>query len=280
VGFRVDVVLDADYPGVGELFDGWSAVRTVYDGRCERPRQTSYDALLAAIPPFYWSRYARYYKGCYRPPDELFFRDEQAYYLDFARSLGCDISNPPYYFLPITRQHSDVAAPFTVALVPGCKTGEMAAKRWPFFPELAGRFDNVTVVGTGDDLICFDGTRMRFPGHVDSLVVRLSLRMAAVVLAYASVVVANDCGLGHVAGALGVPTVLLFGPTPHATLGQFPPNVTIVRQGLHCEPCWFTKRFNACAGAVTCLGGLSVDEVTEIVTRQLPVNLGAACRTA
>src|SRR6266478_6409389 len=53
--------------------------------------------------PFYWSRYAADYQiggnSAMRPADALFYRDEQAYYLEFALSLGCEISEPPFYFV-------------------------------------------------------------------------------------------------------------------------------------------------------------------------------------
>ncbi len=256
-GFVVDVLIDADYPGVTELLNGWSGVRTVFDGRRNHPSHASYALLLAAIPPFYWQRYARQYARAkhtlYRAPDALFYRDEQAYYLEFARSVGCDVSDPPYYFLPITAEENAAAGPTTVVLAPGSKTGEMAAKRWPFFPELADRFEDVVLIGTDDDLSRFDGGRMEFSSHVRSLVGHLSLRETAQIIANAGAVVANDGGLGHIAGALGIPTVLLFGPTPHSTLGRLPGNVTILRRGLGCEPCWFTNRFRACEGRLSCL---------------------------
>src|SRR6202008_731065 len=114
-------------------------------------------------------------------------------------------------------------------------------------------FQDVVIVGTADDLHNFDGTPMRFPGHARSLVGRLSLREAAGVIAAAGAVVANDSGLGHVAGAVGTPTILLFGPTPDATLGRLPPNVKVLRGGLACEPCWFGDRFGACAGRIACM---------------------------
>ena len=154
----------------------------------------------------------------------------------------------------------------TVVLAPGCKTGEMTAKRWPYFPELAERFDDVAVVGTGDDLRRFDGTAMRFAAHVRSFAGRLTLRATAEVLASAGVVVANDSGLAHVAAAVGTPTVMIFGPTPHATLGRFPPNVAVLRAGLPCEPCWFGgARFRACDRRIDCLRSLGVEEVEREV---------------
>jgi ADP-heptose:LPS heptosyltransferase len=262
-GFAVDLVVDADYLGVDELFRGWSAVRRVYDGRGGLPLPASYERVAAAIPPFYWQRFrARYAQlDIQRPPDMLFYENEQAYYLEFARFLGCDVSDAPYYFLPVQRR----VATATVVLAPGSKPLEMAAKRWPYFAELAAAFDDVALVGTADDLVQFDRARMSFPSHVCSFIGRLSLRETASLLADAAVVLANDCGLGHLAGALGTPTVLLFGPTPHRTLGALPPNVMVLRTGLPCEPCWFGARFRACSRRIDCLRQLRAETVVEAV---------------
>jgi ADP-heptose:LPS heptosyltransferase len=224
-----------------------------------------------AFPPFHRStgRYAGSYRGVInaipRPPDASFYRNEQDYYLDFARRLGCEVGPPPHYFLPIAPDTTHDISSATVVLAPGCKTGVMASKRWPYFPQLAGRFAEIVLVGTSDDLTQFDGTRMRFPGHVRSLVGELSLAETASVLAAAGAVVANDSGLGHVAGAVGAPTLLLFGPTPHAALGQLPPNVAVLRAGLACEPCWHGDRFGACAGRIDCLGAIEVERVAKAV---------------
>ena len=267
-GFVVDVLLDADYAGVGELLQGWSAVRTVYDGRCERVNYVAYTQLVVAVPPFSWGRYAPWYaqtKGTIpRPPDILFYRNEQAYYLDFARRLGCNMRKPPYYFLPVSSEDAD-GDRRTIVLAPGCKPEAMAAKRWPFFPELAASFEDVVVVGTNDDLLRFDGSPMAFPKHARSFVGSLTLRETAAVIARARVVVGNDSGLGHIAGALGVPTILLFGPTPDRTLGHLPLNVTVMRTDLECEPCWFERRFHACNARVDCLNRLSLDSVVRRV---------------
>jgi hypothetical protein len=256
-GFTVDLLIDGDYADSAELFYGWSALRAVYNARLGEQPTGPYDFRLPALPPFYWSRYAADYQiggnAVMRPADALFYRDEQVYYLEFALSLGCNISEPPFYFVPAAPDSAHGIAGETLVLAPGCKTGEMAAKRWPYFPQLSKLFHNVVVIGISDDLYNFDGSAMHFPAHVRSLVGQLSLRETATVLAAAGAVVANDSGLGHIAGAVGTPTILLFGPTPDATLGRLPPNVGVLRAGLACEPCWFGDRYGPCAGRVACL---------------------------
>jgi ADP-heptose:LPS heptosyltransferase len=272
-GFIVDVLVDADYPEVGELLRGWSAVRRIYEGSANGPAPADYDHVIPAIPPFYWARYRSRYSyvatAVRRPQDDLFMRNEQAYYLEFARTMGCDTSEPPFYFLPVASGNREAPAR-TLLLAPGSKTGIMANKRWPYFPDLAEYFADVLVVGTADDLVSTAGVELQFPRHCRSLVGQLSICETARVLAGAGAVVASDCGLGHVAGACGVPTVLLFGPTPHLSLGPMPPNVRILRAGLSCEPCWLSSRFRACAEQITCLKHLEPTVVARAVCEMAP----------
>jgi len=275
-GLEVDVLVDGDYAQTADLLMGWSAVRAVFNGSLLLRPAGLYDVVVPGIPPFYWQRYARHYAKCgscvARPPDDLFYRDEQAYYLAFANALGCDTGGQHYYFLPIPPDRVHGIASTTLVLAPGCKTGEMAAKRWPHFAELAEQFEDVVVVGTQDDLYCWDGKSMKFPTHVRCLVGELTLRQTAEVLAAAGAVVANDSGLGHIAGAVGVPTVMIFGPTPDRTLGTLPPNVRVLRSGLPCEPCWFRSRFRACQSRIDCLSKISVEmvlnEMSDIVLQR------------
>ena len=275
MGFVVDLLLQADYPQTADLLRDWSVIREIYDERSQNIMTlNTYDCIIPAIPPFYWSRFAhRYTKAARhirRPPDTLFYQDEQAYYLAFAHELGYPVARRPFYRLPIAPRADFGVTACTLIIAPGCKTGEMAAKRWPYFPQLAERFEDVAIVGTTDDVRRNDGTVWPLPRHARSFIDQLTLRETAELLAAAGVVVGNDSGLSHMAAAVGTPTVMLFGPTPHLSLGQFPPHVKVLRTGLECEPCWFRARFQACAAQMHCLHRLTV----EIVEQELRILLG------
>jgi ADP-heptose:LPS heptosyltransferase len=266
---RIELRLDCDYPGAGELFRPWSALQAVFDTRAGESPGAGHDIIVPAIPPFAWPRFVNLYRSSAalpRPPDALFYANEQAYYLDFARQLGCDITPAPHGFVPAPPVPAGDIGPGTLVLAPGCKTGIMAAKRWPFFPELAGYFDDVVIAGTADDLRLFDGKPMIFPPHVRSLVESLSLAELAGALACAGAVVANDSGLGHLAAAAGASTVLLFGPTPDDVLGRLAPNITVLRANLACAPCWYASRLAACGGRPACLASLSPATVVDAIS--------------
>ena len=274
MGFVVDLLIYADYPQTADLLHDWSVIRAVYDSRSQNTTTLStYDVIMPAIPPFYWSRFAPLYKNVSRtlrrPPATLFYQNEQAYYLAFARELGYPAARHPFYRLPIALREDCGVTARTLIIAPGCKTGEMAAKRWPYFPQLAERFEDVVIVGTADDVRRDDGAVWPLPRHARSLIDQLTLRETAALLAAAGVVVGNDSGLSHMAAAVGTPTVMLFGPTPHLSLGQLPPHVKVLRTGLECEPCWFRGRFQACTAQIHCLHQLTVKTVEQELRRLL-----------
>jgi ADP-heptose:LPS heptosyltransferase len=266
LGCAVDVCLDADYLETIELLRPWSVVREIHtDGVAAAIRRRRYSHVVPAVPPFYWARFRNAYSRVVdvvdRPPDRLFFHDEQAYYLQFARALGY-IGDRPIPTLPIAPRAEETRVGFdTVVLAPGCKTGRMAAKRWPYFPPLAERFESVVLVGTNDDLRQHDGQPMRFAPHVRSFVDALTLRETVELMASAGVVIANDSGLAHAAAAVGTLTLMLFGPTDHVCLGPLPPSAIVLRTGLSCEPCWTRSPLAACGSRVDCLRALDVDAV-------------------
>lgn len=269
LGFAVDVLLAADYTQTSGLLRPWSVVRDIFT-RLAQPPLARYERIAPALPPFYQAHFGRAIayrpNAIRRPPDSLYYEDEQEFYLHFARSLDYPAARAPRPCLPIGPSERNGVTSRTVVLAPGCKTGVMATKRWPYFAELAAAFSDVMVVGTPDDLRNHDGSPMSFPSHVRSLAGKLSLRETAELMAAAGVVVGNDSGLSHVAAAVGTPTVMLFGPTPDKSLGAMPPNVKVLRSGLPCEPCWFRDRFRACGKKIECLATLRVDTVIQEVS--------------
>ena len=270
LGHDVDVVLCADYRETGSLLQGWDVVRRVV----EQPCLDEYEAVIPAVPPFYGARVEAAYRSSPRvvpsPPAALFYRDEQEYYCSFARALGF-CGPAPVYRLPIAPADRDGIGMRTVVLAPGCKGGDMAAKRWPGFATLAARLEDVAIVGTQEDGRDAGGEVTRFPPHARSFLGALTLRETAELVAAAGAVVANDSGIGHMAAALGTPTLMLFGPTPHATLGTLRPNVTVLTAGAACQPCWFSSaRLAACSGRVDCLRRIPADAVESWVRQVLP----------
>lgn len=85
------------------------------------------------------------------------------------------------------------------------------------------------------------------------------------VLSHCRLMVTNDSGPMHVAAALGVPVVALFGPTDHTTTSPLIPLHQIVRKRVHCAPC--LKR--VCPTDHWCMTAIEVDDVLGAAYRLL-----------
>lgn len=86
----------------------------------------------------------------------------------------------------------------------------------------------------------------------------------------ARLAVGNDCGPLHLAGMLGLPGVVLFGPT--AARQWAPPGLTVLRGRARCRPCTLDTADLACPEAAPtppCLEHIGVDEVEAAVLRLL-----------
>jgi heptosyltransferase II len=81
----------------------------------------------------------------------------------------------------------------------------------------------------------------------------------AAAMAHCAAVITNDSGPLHVAAALAVPTVSIFGPTdPERTV--IPGATRVIRQRLACQPCYQRE---CPLGHHRCMADVSVDEVLE-----------------
>ena len=76
--------------------------------------------------------------------------------------------------------------------------------------------------------------------------------------------VTNDTGPMHVAVALGVPVVALFGPTEPTRTGPYRQLDSVLRIDLECAPCLKASCRNA--ESLACLNRISVDRVLSKLT--------------
>jgi heptosyltransferase-2 len=92
---------------------------------------------------------------------------------------------------------------------------------------------------------------------------RTSLRAAIGLISRCSFFVTNDSGLMHIAAALNVPTVAIFGPTDPVATGPQGPKTRIVRHETACAPCLKPE----CPEDHACMLDIRPGEVWEAVER-------------
>ena len=128
-----------------------------------------------------------------------------------------------------------------VALAPGSVWG---TKRWPYYPELAARLTErgarvVVVGGAADRALAETIAQACHAGTVVDATGKLSLLASAELLARCTALVTNDSAPQHLASAMGVPTLTIFGPTV-AEFGFGPlaaGSATVGHPALACRPC-------------------------------------------
>lgn len=148
---------------------------------------------------------------------------------------------------------------FTIGIHPGarCAVREWGDER---FAEVA----KATVWKFGAKILWFnDPARPRpAPPGVDAIPLALSFKRFVAVLSRCQLFLCNDSGPMHVAAALKVPVVAVFGPQRPEWFGPYGAgHRVVIRRDVWCRPCADKCRFEE----PYCLRLISVDEVTQVV---------------
>lgn len=101
-----------------------------------------------------------------------------------------------------------------------------------------------------------------------SYVGKPNLTTTAAVMKRARLFVGADSGLAHLAVALGLPTVVLFGPSDHLKWGIEDARHAVVRKNLPCSPCFIFGYHKPCR-MIACMKQISVEDVLAACRRVL-----------
>jgi len=93
----------------------------------------------------------------------------------------------------------------------------------------------------------------------------LSLVQLASVMEGSRLFIGNDSGISHMAAALGIPTMAIFGPTDPRVWSPRGKKVWVVRRGIPCSPC-SQERFVQCK-SLECLRRIEKGEVLKGLER-------------
>ena len=96
-----------------------------------------------------------------------------------------------------------------------------------------------------------------------------SLEEAAALLLRSQILLCNDGGLMHLANALGVRTVSIFGPVDEKVYGPYGGSAKreVLTEAVPCRPCYQKFHFPPCRYERRCLTELSVEKVTEALKK-------------
>jgi heptosyltransferase-1 len=164
------------------------------------------------------------------------------------------------------------AASHWIAIQPGARWD---TKRWPVenFTKLVGllvkKYPDTcfAVFGSAGERQLGEIISAAAPERILNLSGRTTLPEMIEWLRLCELMITNDTGPMHVAAALGVPLVALFGPTDPRSTGPYGQLENVIRTGLPCSPC-----FNSScrwSNPLECLTAISPERVFEFVEKKL-----------
>jgi heptosyltransferase-2 len=132
--------------------------------------------------------------------------------------------------------------PQVIGVSPGAAFG--SAKRWlpERFAEAANRVANetgasVAIFGSKDERALCESVAQAIRAPVKNFAGETTLAEFIDMAAACRVYLSNDSGAMHIASALGVPSVTVFGATNDVTTGPTGPVARIIREQVECSPC-------------------------------------------
>jgi heptosyltransferase-2 len=194
-------------------------------------------------------------------------------YARLARAIGVATPglSPGGIELPVQAARAAARAMGEAPFVAVAAGSRWPAKRWSGFPALCNllastRRYRVLLVGNGRDRAFAAAIADALgPGALD-LTGRATLLETAAHIARCRAFVGNDSGLTHLAEAVGVPVVALFGPTV-GEFGYYPslPGSRTVERRLPCRPCSKNGSRPCPRGSGECLAAIRPETVAEAV---------------
>jgi heptosyltransferase II len=174
-------------------------------------------------------------------------KKERRWSADALRALGLE---GPRYF---------------VGLDPGASYGP--AKRWPVdrFAALGDRLvgalgADVLVFGSKDERPLAEAVARAMRHTPVVLAGTTTIRQWMALTERCRLVIANDSGPMHLAAAIGVPVVAIFGSTDDHRTGPLSPWARVVRHTVACSPCGLRE----CPIDFRCMHAVTVDEVHRV----------------
>lgn len=154
-------------------------------------------------------------------------------------------------------------------------SGHSILKQWGTdrFAELGERLVrchcDIVLVGSPQDKLLATSIEQKLNGVCLNLVGKTSIREMAAVMSRCHVYVGNDAGPGHVASAMGIPTVSIFGSSCYHRFAPWGNHNQVITIDLACNPCNTGHHVDRCERCIysspKCLEAITVEEVSATV---------------
>lgn len=143
-------------------------------------------------------------------------------------------------------------------------------KRWPLTSFAAvvdqlyeAHLDPVVIIGSSDDRLHTNRLRALTKSSFIDLTGEIPLRCLPALLSRATAMITNDSGPMHIAAALGIPVVAMFGPTSATRTGPYGAGHHVLTGRASCSPCF--SRVCRHDPEMECLELITPAHVTDVV---------------
>ena len=204
------------------------------------------------------------------------------YYREMVRALGCTTAGRNVHLRP-GKDYDETAKRLLgqfgigegsplIGIAPGAAYGP--AKKW--LPELFSATADRLIDATGAQTILFGSSNDRESTaaveknarhRLIDIAGKTDLKEAMALIAHCTLFLSNDSGLMHVAGALGIPTIAIFGSTNPATTSPVGEKSVVIHHDVPCSPCLKS----VCPTDFRCMEMIGVDEVYAAARKLLPL---------
>jgi heptosyltransferase-2 len=160
-----------------------------------------------------------------------------------------------------------------VGINPGAYYGE--AKRW--LPEryaavgdrIAEEYGaRIVLFGSQNDLRTAQEVASRMKHHAMILAGRTTLGELIGLIRKCDLLITNDSGPMHLAAALNMPQLAIFGSTSEVATGPLSPNAVVIKHPVPCNPCFLRK----CPTDFRCMTGITVEMVIAAAREMMEKN--------
>ncbi len=168
-----------------------------------------------------------------------------------------------------------------VAIAPGAGGswgGNASFKHWPAIKyarladSIATNFNaKVLILGDISEKQITDVVVTAMKNKAVDLTGKTTLGELIAAIGNARLLITNDGGPLHIAVALGIKTVSIFGPVDDLVYGPYPVSEKhiVMKKDISCRPCYKNFRIDMCSNNKECINSISVEEVFAAVSRQL-----------
>jgi lipopolysaccharide heptosyltransferase II len=192
-------------------------------------------------------------------------RHERFYYLEMLRRAGIIDKLPDSPAIHLTPLSYRNGSERTIGVSPGAAYG--SAKQWlpERFAEAAGKLAtargaSIALFGSKSERALCDQVAAMLTGHdVTNYAGQTTLGQFIELASQCELFLTNDSGAMHIASALGVPTVAIFGATDDLATGPTGAHARVVRQAVECSPCLLRE----CPIDHRCMTRVAADRVVQ-----------------